>query len=284
MAEASKVPINESVGAALRFVRANVRFILLASLIGALAGTALSALSFAVPQLSLVALIGSGVVQALVYAAFTGAALYGAEPARARFVSDGLRVWAAMAVIAFFFFIVFVVISIPVLIISAAGPMAPYVGDLQAAGEDQAAVLAVMMRFMEENAGTLLLVTLFYGAVWLLLTSRLFVAAPATIEARRVLAFDTWKLTKGAMWRICAARLMLLVPAYILVSALSHLAGRAVGIDTMNISAVAQAAAANSPAVLAYNFASSFMMLAAYLSMEAGLSAYLYKGLKPPPS
>jgi hypothetical protein len=162
--------------------------------------------------------------------------------------------------------------------------MAPYVGDLQAAGEDQAAVLAVMMRFMEENAGTLLLVTLFYGAVWLLLTSRLFVAAPATIEARRVLAFDTWKLTKGAMWRICAARLMLLVPAYILVSALSHLAGRAVGIDTMNISAVAQAAAANSPAVLAYNFASSFMMLAAYLSMEAGLSAYLYKGLKPPPS
>lgn len=282
MAETGKVPINDSVGAALRFVRGNIRFIALASLIGAGAGTALSMLSLAVPTLSLVALIGSGLVQALVYAAFVGAALHGAAEARSRAWSDGVRVWAAMAVIAFFFFIVFVVISIPVIIVLAAGPMAAYVPDLQAAGDDQAAVLAIMMRFMEANAGTLLLVALFYGVIWLLLTSRLYAAAPATVDARRVLAFDTWRLTKGAMLRICAARVMLLVPAYILVSALSILAGRLVGINTMDLASVAQAAEFNAPAVLAYSFATSFMTLAAYLSLEAGLSANLYKGLKPP--
>jgi hypothetical protein len=163
---AGNVPIRESVGAALRFSRENVRFIALVAGAGALATTAFSGLAMAAPVLGLFASLGSSLAHAAVYAALVGAFLRGPAEARGRWLADGWRVFAAMAVIGFFLFIVFFVLSIPVMIILFAGPMAPYVADLQSAAADQAAVMAVMTRFAEENPGALLAVTLFYSAVW----------------------------------------------------------------------------------------------------------------------
>lgn len=281
MAEAGKVPVGECVGAAMRFARANARFIAVWSGLGAAAGTLLSAIGLLVPPLSLPAMLASGFVQAIAYAAFIRVALGGVASSRQGLVRDGWNVWAAMAVIAFFLFIVLVVAIFPAAIALAVGPLAPYVSDLQAAGENQEAVLAVMTRFAEQNPGALLALTLFFGGIWLLLTSRLYLAAPASVEAKRVMVFDTWKMTKGAMLRVCAARLLLLAPAYLLVGALSYLLGGVLGIDTMDLNAVAELAATNPAGVLIYNLLVSFLSLALYSSFEAGLSAYLYLGLKP---
>lgn len=281
MADAGKVPVAECVGAAMRVARANLRFIAIWSGLGALAGTLVSAIGLFVPALSFPAMLASGFIQAMAYAAFIRVAMGGDRPSRQRIVGDGWNIWAAMAVIAFFLFIVLVVAIFPAAIALAVGPLAPYVGELQAAGESQDAVLAVMARFAEQNPGALLALTLFFGGIWLLLTSRLYLSAPASVETGRVMVFETWKMTKGAMLRICAARLLLLAPAYLLVSALSYLFGRMLGIDTMDLNAVAELAATNPAGVLIYNLVASFLTLALYSSLEAGLSAYLYAGLKP---
>jgi hypothetical protein len=274
------VPIRESVGAALRFSRENLRFIAIVSAVGA-AVTMLLALLGMVPPLGLFSGIGGALVQAFAYAIFTACALFGASAVRARWAGDGWRVFAAMAVVGFFLFIVFFVLTIPALIILFAGPLAPYVDDLQEAGSSQAAVMEVMTRFAQENPGALLGVTLFYAGVWLLLSSRLYLAAPATVDHQRILTFETWAWTRGSMLRIAGARVLLLLPAYIFVGALSYLAGRAVGIDTLNPGAAQNVVAANPFGFAVYLFVATFISFALYYALEAGLSAYLYRGLKP---
>ncbi|MEZ5994552.1 MAG: hypothetical protein R3C25_02260 [Hyphomonadaceae bacterium] len=281
MAVGAPVPIRESVGAAMRFVRANWRFIGFVSAIGAAAATLVAGLALAVPQLSLLTGIASAGVQAFVYAALVAAFLFGASAARGRVVTDGMRVWGAMLVVGFFLFLFFLVVTIPVMMVLAAGPMAPYLTDLQSAGADEEAVLGVMTRFMEENPGPVLALTLFYAALWLLLTSRLYLSAPASVDQGRVLTFETWKWTKGATWRIVAARLWLLAPANIFVGALGHLVGRGVGMDTLNPASAAAAVSSNPIGFLAYVAVTSFLTFALYAALEAGLSAYLYRGLKP---
>jgi hypothetical protein len=279
MAEA--VPIRENVGAALRFVRENLRFVAVVAALGAAATTLVSLLGLMAPTLSLLTGIVSGLVQAFAYAAFIACLMFGAGAVRARWAADGGRVWAAMVVIGFFLFIVFFVISIPVMIALIAGPLAPYVSELQSAGSDQGAVMMVMTRFAEENPATLLLVFLFYAAIWFFLTSRLYLAAPATVEQGRILSFETWKWTRGATLRIIAARLLLLLPANVFVGALSYLVGRLVGIDALDPAASAAAVGANPLGFAAYAFVATFITFALYLALEAGLSSYLYRGLKP---
>lgn len=281
MQEAGRVPVRQSVGAALGFVVENWRFLALVSAIGAAATTLVSALAMAVPTVGLLAGLAQGIVQAFVYAAFTAAALYGAGAVRARWTGDGWRVWGAMAIVFFFLFIVFTVLTIPVLITLFAGPLGPYATELQAAGEDQRAVLAIMMRAVEENPGVVLAVVLFYLALWLMLTSRLYLAAPASVDQGRILVFETWKWTKGAMLSITGARLLLLVPANILAGALGYLVGRAVGVNTFDMMAMAETAANNPTGVLIYSAVAGFITLLLYSTLEAALSAYLYQGLKP---
>jgi hypothetical protein len=280
MAEGS-VPIRESVGAALRFARDNLRFIVILSALGAAATTLVSGLGLIVTQPRLLAGVASTLIQAFTYAAFISAALLSAAAVRARWASDGGRVFAAMVVIGFFLFILMFVVTIPVLIALFVGPLAPYVADLQNAGSDQARVLSIMTRFAEENPGVLLAVTLFYCVLWLLVTSRLYLAAPATVDQERILTFETWSWTKGAMLRIAGARLLLLLPANILAGALGHLAGRLVGLDSFDPATVVAAATSNQAGYLAYIFVAGFISFALYSSLEAGLSSYLYRGLKP---
>lgn len=275
------VPIRESVGAALRYVRENARFVAIVGGLFAMASTLVSVFAMAVPQAGILTMVANGLIQAFCFAALVAGALYGADAVRGRWTQDGWRVWSSMVVVGFFMTIVVLVFTIPVSIALAAGPMSRYAGDLQAAGSDQARVMEIMVRFAEENPMAIILVALFYGAVWLLLTSRLYLAAPASVDAGRILTFETWNWTKGAMVRITFARLMLLVPAYILMFALQLLLGRLFGFNLLDGASLVAAARDNPVGIVICEFISSFIALTLYASLEAGLSAYLYRGLKP---
>lgn len=276
--------VRDCVGAALRFVRENLRFVATVAGIGAVGTGVIAAAAAAIPQIGLLTSIASTVLQAFVYAALTAAMLFGAAAVRGRLVGDGGRVWLAMAIIGVLMGIVIFVVSIPVVITLIAGPLGPYAGELQTAGSDQAAVMTVMLRFMQENPVAVLLVTLFFFAVWFLFTSRLYLAAPASVDQKRVMTFETWSWTKGNMLRIVGARLMLLVPAYLLTFALSYLIGYGFGIDPTNAAAIAAVAMANPVAFLVYATASAFVTFVLYNALEAGLSAAIYRALKPAPT
>lgn len=275
--------VQTCVGEALRFTRENVRFILAVALLGAGGIAAVSVLAGISPALGFIALMGPGLLQAFAYAALTGASLYGTSAVRHRIVGDGARVWLAMAVVGFFLFIVTIIAGIPAMIALISGPLAPFVPRLQEAGQDEQRVLAVLMEFAEANPGALLGVMAFFFVIWMLLTSRLYLAAPASIDQGRVQTFETWSWTKGAMLRIVGARLMLLVPANILAGAMGYLAGRAVGVNTMDLASMTGAAASNPAGVLIAAFAANFCSLALYSALEAGLSAAFYRALKPAP-
>ena len=275
------VPVRESVGAALRYVRENVRFIASIALLYAVVSTLIAGLTLSVPQLGVLTMVANGVVQAFCYGALTAGALFGVDTVRSRWPRDGWRVWSSMVVVGFFMTIVMFVITIPVTIALVAGPLGSYAADLQAAGSDQDAVLQIMIRFVEENPLAVLVTALFFFVVWLLLTSRLYLAAPASVDAGRTLTFETWKWTRGATLRITWARFMLLVPAYALMFALTALLGRVFGFNVLDSASLQAAVAANPIGVIIFEFITSFIVLAIYASLEAGLSAYLYKGLNP---
>lgn len=268
-------PIRDCVGAALRFSREHWRLALMLAAVGAVAATLVTLVVSLQPALGLVGVIANSGAQAFIYAVLTATALAGAGAARRDWLKDGLRVWGAMAVIAFFLFIVVFVVSIPVTITLFVGPMAAYAPELEAAGANQAAVMAILTRFAEENPMPLLLTMLFFAALWLYLTSRLYLAAPASIEQKRILSFETWAWTKGASLRIIGARLLLLIPANIFAAALGFLVGRLVGLDPLAPDPNAGAS------YFIYTLASTFFRFALYFALEAGLSTALYWQLKP---
>jgi hypothetical protein len=278
---AGEVPIRESVGAAFAFARVNLRFIGMVAAIGALVSTAASAAGVFVAPLSIFTNFAASITQACVYAAFVNAALLGASAVRERWLRDGMRVWVAMLIIGFFLFLVMFVLTIVIIIALAAGPLGAYASDLESAGSDQAQVLAVMARFAQENPIAILIVFLVYAVVWLGLTSRLYLAAPATLEAKRILTFETWNWTKGSVLRITGARLLLLAPANILVGTISYLIGRPLGINSLDPASAEGLVASNPAAILIYIAVTTLVTFAIYTPLEAGLSSYLYRGLKP---
>lgn len=281
MAEAVKIPVRDCVGAALRFAVDNARFVVIASAIAAAALTLLAGLAILAAPLGLLTSLGTTFVRAALYGAFIAAILFGRAAVRGRLFSDGARVWAAMAIVGFFMFIIMFVASIPGVMALFAGPLGPYVDDLTRAGQDQGAVIDVMTRFAEAQPMAVLIFVFFYAVIWLLLTSRLYLAAPATVDAGRVLTFETWRWTRGATLQITWARLMLLAPAYVLVTALDYLVAQAFGVNVLDPASVAAMAESNIAAFLAYAFATSFITFAVYSSLEAGLSTALHRTLKP---
>ena len=280
MAEAGKVPVQESVGAALRFLRENFGFVAAGAGIGAAGLTLVAVASLQAPMLGLPLALLSTFVGAFVYAAFTRGALSGASAVNANLLADGGRVWASMAIVGFFLFIVFVVLAIPGMIMLGVMIGPRYLADLQAAQGDDAASLDIMGRIASENPVLLLGFALFYAALWLALTSRLYLAAPASADMQRILTFETWKWTKGNMLRIMGARLMLLGPAYVLVNALAYLAGVGLGLNVMDPVSTVAFAQSNVALYAVFSFAVGFIQILIYRGLEAGLSAYLYRGLK----
>lgn len=276
-----KVPVRENVGAALRFVRENWRPIAIVSAISSAALTILAAMSDVSPMLGLPVWLISTFVNALTSAVFIGACLSGFTGWRQRIRGDGLRVWGAIAVVGFFLFIVAIVLGLPGLVVFLVLMWPRYGVELQGAGNDQAAMATVLERIVSENSGVVLCFMIFYALVWLALTSRLYAAAPASVDARRILTFETWSWTRGNMWRVMGARLMLLTPAYILTAGVSYLIAGAMGFR-VNDPASAEAFAHQArPLYLIFLFVSGFLQLGLYSALEAGLSTYLYRGLKP---
>jgi predicted MFS family arabinose efflux permease len=179
MTAPAQVPILQSVGAAPRFVMSQWRSVATFAAFGALATAALAAIAVGTPFLGIVISILTSGVQAAVYTLFIAGFL---SLGTGGWLQRALTVWGAMIVIAFFLFIVLFVISFPATIVLFAGPLGAYTADLQAAGTNQDEVMKVMVRFVEEQPGAIALTLLFFGAVWMYLTSRLYLAAPATAE------------------------------------------------------------------------------------------------------
>ena len=267
-----QVSVREVVGAAFPWVRAQWRVVLIASAIGALAMAAITVVGVASPIVAIAADVAGWLVQAFVYSMFLQAALSG----KAAFdAAVGLRVFAAMMIVGFFLFLAFFVLMIPGAMVLLIGPMSPYLHDMQQAGQDQAAMMQVVTRFAQENPAPLLAFIAFYAILWFLLTSRLYLAAPATAAAKRVLTFDTWAWTRGHTLKIVGARIMLMAPAFVLMATLTYLAARLLGID------LSSAASAAAPQFSLYVAFDRMVFFAVYLALEAGLSVALYRALKP---
>jgi hypothetical protein len=128
------VPVRESVGAALRFVRENWRFVAIVAAIFAAASTLLALITLSQPGLGIVTMVANGIVQAMCYGALTTAALFGASQVRSRIAQDGWRVWSSMVIVGFFLFIVMFVVFMVVSMVLLAGPLSPYINELQSAG------------------------------------------------------------------------------------------------------------------------------------------------------
>jgi hypothetical protein len=276
MAPAGKAPIFDSIGAALRFARENWRFVLMVAAISA-GAQALAMLALG-PTLIWFAVLG--LASAAANAALIAAALHGAGAVRARLVGDTGRVAAAMAMVGFFI----ALIAFLAIYIAMSVMIAPYAEEVKAAGQDQAQLMEIMNHAAEAQPNVLSWALLLAGAAIFALTSRFYLAAPASVDEKRIVVFESWRWTRGNLLRIVAARLMLLAPALIFVGALQSLLAMAMGVaagDAMALAAYGQ----SNPAVFALFFGvASFVHIAIYSSLEAGLSSYLYRGLRPPPA
>jgi hypothetical protein len=266
-----KVPILQSAGEAVRFLREHWRFALM---VGAGAGLAQGATIMALGPTWL-GLLMLGIVAAFAHAAYLRRAIP-AEPQIA-LAWDALRVFAAMAVVA--------VILTMVAFAASYGAMgvliAPYAEEAQAIVDNQEQMMALLDRAIAAQPHVLYWTLGVVGLASLLLTSRLYLAAPATVERRRIVVFDSWRLSKGNMLRIAATRLLVMTPAAIVVMAVQSVFGLGLGLNVGDTGALA-GQAQTAPALFALFYGLAGAAQAAVLgALEAGLAAYLYKGLKP---
>jgi len=268
-------PIRDSIGGALRFTREHWRFVLMVAGAAALAHTVALLLSGGVVILWLAAMMA---ISCAVYAAFTRAALADApQVARAQLIADAGRTLAAMAIVGFFFIIVmFMVAYVAMSVI-----IAPYAEQAKALESDQAGLMALMERAISEQPSVVWWSALAGIALLLLLTSRLYFAAPASVDRKRILVFESWRWTRGHLWRIVIARVALLAPALIFAGALQSLFGMALGLNVGDPTALAAQAPTNPLGFIAFFAGAMFIQTAIYTSLEAALSAHLYRALAP---
>lgn len=274
-APAGKAPILESASAGLRFAVHEWRSI--APIAGA-GGVALSALSLAMLDaqarqnigaalgLTLATLLVTGVVYALLFR--RALAYFGEQPSGPVSVSIG-AVYGSMAIVGFFLFIVFVVLMIPAVAVIGSA-LEPFLEDIQAAQGDQAAMAAIMQRAVVANPGPFALIVGLGSFIWLALTSRLYLAAPASVAQGKALSFETWRWTAGNMLRIIAARLMVLAPLWIAILVV-------VGLLTTILGGAAQSVIGH----FAVQTIAQALSIGALYAAEAGLGVYLYRGLRP---
>jgi len=280
-----KVPIFESVRAAYGETRKHAVALAPAALAAAVAVALLNFLAIntglAVNPLGQIGLsILSGLGMAIFFAPAVRATL--GEPATLSPQSAALsiKLFAAMVVIGFFLTIVFLVAAIPGLIVVGM-TFAPFQSELEAASGDVQASMELLQKVFSANAGPLLAVVLVYAAVWMALTSRLYLCAPASVAENRVATFETWRWTQGNLLRISAARLLTLIPAAVATALIQAIVTSLLGVSASDPGQVA-AIASGAPVRFAIaGFITSFASMVIYGGCEAALSAYLYRGLKP---
>ncbi len=271
-----KTPILESASAGLRFAVQNLRATLPVAAIGAIipACATVSALAPAIAQnvgLSLLVQVASLLTQAVVYAVFlrTAFAVAG-EPAPGGVGRSVGSLLGAMIAVGFFLFIVCVVLMVVALIV--VGPaVAPYAAQIEAAQTDPAAQAALVQDILRSDPAPFAVLAIAFFVIWMTLTSRLYLAAPASVGEGRVRSFETWPWTKGNMLRIIAARLALIIPLAIVVAIVQSLLQTILGVGDF-----------------ARAFATAYVVHIATFALlwaaEAGLSAYLYRGLRQAPA
>jgi len=269
-----KVPVFESASQAVKFLREHLRFVLGVAAIASAAQTlGFLTLGLSLPWMLLLGIIGAGA-----HAALLGVALKGPEGAAARLFGDGARVFAAMAMVGFFM----AIISFMVLYVAMSVLIAPYAEQAQAAAQDNERLMEIMNTTIAAQPSVITWALVAGGVLLFLLTSRFFLAAPASVAEARIVVFASWRWTKGNLLRIAATRIVLLGPALILVGALQSIAGLAVGTPGGDPAALAAAAQGNPVGFAVFYVVAGFIQLALYGGLEAGLAAYLYKGLRPP--
>lgn len=264
-------PVWASIGAALRFAVENWRFVLMVAAVAAAA----HALALALLGASLLWLFGFAVLAAIVHAVLTRAALSGPGVVRQTARDDALRTLAALSIVALLGLLVFIVGTT----LAQAILIAPYVDQATAAKADSAAMQALMERAIREQPNAVAGIGLVGALILFALTSRFYFAAPASVDQRRVLAFQSWAATRGHTLRIMVARLVLLGPALILAGAVQAIAGALLGVSFQDTAAVLQRAFADP----VFWGAMQMLQVALYGALEAGLSAHLYRNLAPPP-
>ncbi|NWG53662.1 MAG: hypothetical protein HXY28_08090 [Hydrogenophilaceae bacterium] len=264
---AGKAPILQSVRAAIALWRAAVprllplcaaagALIVLVQLLAQAGGTGAAA-----PLL----LVLLPLIVTFVYASFLRHALELPSDLAAR-ARAAVSVAGAMAVVGGFLFLVFLVAGMPGANIFLTGAGV----DIASVPEDDVeAAMRVMEQALYANPLLAALIFGFYTALWFFLSSRLYVAAPASAAENRVRSFETWSWTKDNMLRITAARVILVVPAFLFF----NLLGPRV---LMTLADVSPALALAAQVVI------ETAALAVAWGLEACLSAYLYKGLRPP--
>jgi len=266
-APAGKVPVLESARAGLTFVATDWR-LLLRPMFGGAAGLFLSAAML--PNAPMFALIVFAAAMTAAYAAFLRQALGVATGGFRAYLGDVGRLLGSVAIVAFF-------AALLMLVAGMAGgvalmtQLAPYEPQLAQAQGDLVATNTILTAAFEENPTPFIVLTALYVVVWYAVTSRLYLTAPATIADKRVRTFETWPWTKGALLRIAAARFVLLVPLNFLGMAFAQLGAP-----------IAAAGGAAAPFIAFAFLMVLTLLLMALFAVEAGLSAFLYRGLKPP--
>ena len=273
------LPIRDSVGAALRFVRENIRLVLLAATMAALTQGVIAMLG-----VSLVWIVAVVAGTLLAYAAYVSTALDASAPVTSGLPGNAGRLAGAMAMVGFFLAMVFFVVTF----FAMTAVIAPYQAQVQAAGEDEAAVRAIMETAMAENGDVMRMSMLFGALLVFALTTRFYVVAPATVDRKRITVFESWRMTRGNFLRIAGARLLLLAPAFILAWALQTLIARLVGAPSGDPIQALQYSQASPVGFAVFYTVSLFVQLAVVSSLDAGLSANIYRRLNgagaPPPA
>jgi hypothetical protein len=270
-----KIPIILSAGQAVGFLRENWCFALTIAGVGA-ATQFVAVLSLGSTFFGYLA---ASIVSAGVYASMFGAALYGPGEVRGRLARDALWLWVTMAMLGVFLAIV----VFTFLLFTMGFLVGPYAQEIEAAQADEALMQAILLRAVQERPAAAFGLFALGASAWLALTSRLYLVAPASIEAGRPRVFDTWAWTKGALLRIVAARVLLLGPALILWMSVHALLSAAIGLGANNpydLSAAA-VAAGNPTAFLGLTFVSQVLQIGLYVALEVGLSVRLYRLLNP---
>lgn len=270
---APNLSIRDVIGDALRFAVENWRLALLAAGAGALVHLAAFFISGG-GGLWLAALFFASVG---VYSALTIAALKGAGAVRAELTRAAPRVAASIGIAGFFVGI----IVLMVVYLSMSVLIAPYADEVRAAQENQQQLMAIMNRAVEEQPGVLLWALVAGALIVMLITSRFYLSVPASVDQNRIIAFESWRWTRGQTLRIFAARVGVLGPALILVGALQALIGIALGLGSDPL-AIANRSGANPTGFGLYYGGALFVQIALYANLEAGLSAAIYRRLTPP--
>lgn len=268
-----QLSIRDSVGAALRFVREDWRLVFSVAAAAALAQGLV--LMLGANLIWFVVLITAMVVA---HTAIVSGALGVPRPFWSRLGGDASRVGIALLLIGF----ALAILALMGAFVAMSVLIAPYSEQVKAAGEDQAAISAIVDRALTEQPHVMTTMMVITFVVVFLLTTRFYLAAPASIDRGRVTVFSSWKLTQGNFLRIAGARLLLLAPAFIFVSALQSLVALGLGAPAGDPFAMMAWARSNLGSFQVFYTVSLFLQISFFLSLEAGLSAHLYKALKPP--